>query len=392
MEYMERLKRIGKFISPTGFIDVYKRLTANRPSKPDFITWWEQLSSTNSLPPDLVEMVNAFIRSSDFSALSKYWLWLNIQHIQHLLRLGYPNFKQTVARHYFTCVGELGSIYNQDLLKNAQSFNVEVSLKEIFKKHDQFSLVESINFNLVTALLFDHVQNIIKAKQMEMPEEPLEGNPPYITINNKRVTQDVLNSVLEYRSISDGCELNKVSSILEVGAGSGRTSFCLMTYLPNIKYVVADIPPALFISQTYLTDVFPRKRIFKFRPFESFSAIKNEYDDADIVFIMPHQLDLLPRKSFELFLAIDCLHEMKRKQVEFYFDHANRLSRLLYYKCWRKTTVRFDDITYTENDYPVQSHWRQLFKRRCDVLSSYFEACYLMDSAQPVSNVPICSC
>jgi putative sugar O-methyltransferase len=326
-------------------------------------------------------MIDAYVESPAFKAVSKYWSWLNIKNIQQLSDCGYSNFKQTVARNYFTWVEALGGsylndVYLRNLLTDLDRLALQVPLKQIMKKHDQFTLMESVQYNLATALLFEYVNCRMGSTKCEIIDEPLEGNPPYITLNNRRVTQDILNSTLEYLSLVDVCKFNNVSRILELGAGSGRTSFCLMKHMPEAKYVVVDIPPALFISQTYLSTVFPKRQIFKFRPFKSFDEVEEEFQMADLAFLMPHQIDLLSPKSIDLFLAIDCLHEMTREQTEIYFRQADRLARLFYYKCWNETTVRFDNIVYTNKDYPVRATWTEVFNRPCEVPSAYFEACY----------------
>jgi hypothetical protein len=114
-----------------------------------------------------------------------------------------------------------------------------------------------------------------------------------------------------------------------------------------------------------------------FRPFETFEDIAQEYSNADIVFLMPDQLKKLPDKSSSLFLAIDCLHEMKLDIIAYYFTEADRLSSYMYFKCWEATTlVPFDNITYSSESYPVPSSWNQLFKKPCEIPSGFFHALY----------------
>ena len=375
------IKRIVKSVCPPILISAYRKVRPSASWNTDFRKWWKRESASLELHPDLVRMIDAYVESPTFKAVSKYWSWLNIRNIQQLSDYGYANFKQTVARNYFTWVETLGGsylndVYLQNVLKDLDRLALQIPVKQIMKKHDQFTLMESVQHNLATALLFEYVSGRMGTTKYEIIEEPLEGNPPYITLNNRRITQDVLNSTLEYLSLVEICKSNNVSRILELGAGSGRTSFCLMKHSPEAKYVVVDIPPALFISQTYLSKVFPERKIFKFRPFTSLDEIEAEFQMADLAFLMPHQIDLLPPKSFDLFLAIDCLHEMTRAQTDIYFGQADRLARLFYYKCWKKTAVRFDNIVYTNKDYPVRATWTELFNRPCEVPSAYFEACY----------------
>jgi len=324
-------------------------------------------------------MVDYFIGTSSFESSSEYWHWLNKKNIEQLAESGYGNFKQTVARNYFTWFGGLDTGYVRKLLKDRSEADLALPLKEILRKQMDLSIDESVLYNIATVILLDFVLRKKVGSYIQMLEEPLEGNPPFINYQNRRITQDILNGLLEYMSITDGCDTTKISSILEVGAGSGRTAFCLLKLLPGVKYVVVDIPPALFVSQSYLLSVFAGKKVFKFKPFKSFAEIEQRYEASDLIFLMPDQLDLLPPRSIDLFLAIDCLHEMKKMQVNLYFDAVQKLAKNFYFKCWQETTVPFDDITYTIEDYPLKSNWIEIYKRNCEVPSTYFEAFYRID-------------
>ena len=146
-------------------------------------------------------MVTVFVNSDDFTAVSRYWLKLGRQNINQIGDFGYQNFKQTVARNYFTWVQTLGSDYHSALVENLPSLKLEVPLCEIGKKHELFSLDESVRFNVATCLLLEFVKKRVAQTNMELLEEPMEGNPPYIRIANRRVTQDTLNATIDYLAI-----------------------------------------------------------------------------------------------------------------------------------------------------------------------------------------------
>ncbi|MGA2333003.1 MAG: putative sugar O-methyltransferase [Syntrophales bacterium] len=357
-------------------ISAYQYFLQLRQRNKKFELWWKGYTGKNNLPTDLIFMVDYFITRPSFKECSRYWHWLNIKNIQQISDSGYDNFKQTVAKNYFTWVGGLDTPYTRNLLNNIKDISIDLPAKEILRKHSDFTFEESVLYNVVTVLLLEHLLENGGGKYIELLEEPLEGNPPSLDFSGKTVSQDILNSILEYMAISKGCDLNKVSTILELGAGSGRTAFCMLKLLPGIKYIIVDIPPALFISQTYLSKVFKEKKIFSFRPFNAFSDIKDEFKSSDIVFLMPDQIELLPQKTVDLFLAIDCLHEMKTEQVQRYFDHVDKLAKLFFFKCWENTTVPFDNIKHASEFYPVKDNWHKIYKEACKVPASYFEAFY----------------
>lgn len=373
-------KKAVKPFCPPVISDTYRylvhRSSKKQNNEEEFEPWWKEFSRGKTLPRELVSMVNYFITTPSFQKSSKYWNWLNKKNIEQIVYSGYDNFKQTIARNYSTWVGGLDAAYAGNLLKETESIEINIPLKEILRKHADFSLQDSVLFNIITVLLLDYVIKNGGNKYVDLLEEPHEGNPPFLSFQGKRISQDILNSILEYLSISDGCDIGKVRSVLEIGAGSGRTSFCLLKLLPAVKYIVVDIPPALFISQRYLSSVCKDKKVFAFRPFKFFGEVEDGFRASDIIFLMPDQINLLPDKIIDLFLAIDCLHEMKKEQVELYFNHVDRLANHFFFKCWQKTKVPFDGITYSFEDYPVKENWTRVYKRQCRVPSTYFEAFY----------------
>ncbi|HJO92907.1 MAG TPA: putative sugar O-methyltransferase [Victivallales bacterium] len=370
------VKKIIKEIIPPIFIRISKTIFSSKISKIPFEKWWGKYSVEHQPDPVLINMINCFVKTKTFENSSIYWNWLNKKNIQQLNDNGFENFKQTIARNYFTWVGNMDSLYSKNLIHKNNHISYEFSLNEILRKHDNFTYDESITFNIITALLTNYVIKIGGEKYISQLEEPDDGNPPYLLYKEKRISQDLLNSIIEYISISKGCNTANLNRIIEVGAGSWRTSFCMMKLLSNVKYIIVDIPPALYVSQTYLANQFKNKSIFTFRPFSSFEKIKDEFLKSDIAFIMPDQLELLPSKLTDLFLAIDCMHEMKKEQIDIFFNQVDRLSKFFYFKCWNETEVPFDKVVHNKDNYPTKNNWIEIFKKNCEVPSTYFETFY----------------
>ena len=374
MKNIIAIKKIIRSIVPPILLSIYRyaNCTNKQSGKNEiFVSWWRTFSHKQELSLDLIKMVDYFILTRFFKHSSKYWNWLNQKNIKQLVDYGYDNFKQTIAKNYFTWLGGLEMFLPKNFINNMAA-NIPIS--ELLRKHKFFTLEESVIYNIITMLLYEHVKEKGGQKYLDMLEVSQEGNPPLLTLQGRKTSQDILNSILEYISIFEGCNIQEVASILEIGAGSGRTAYCLLTLLPNVKYIIVDIPPALYISQTYLANVFKDKKIFSFKPFGSFKEVEKEFHLSDIIFLMPDQLDLLPNKKISLFLAIDCLHEMKKEQIEMYFDQANSLADYFYFKCWQKTTVPFDNISYTPDDYPVKKTWKKIFQKDCEIPTAYFES------------------
>ncbi|MBI3258642.1 MAG: putative sugar O-methyltransferase [Ignavibacteriae bacterium] len=290
----------------------------------EFSDWWLSYRSNPKIPEQLREMEDYFIDSGLLVYSSNFWNDYNKLNIIQLTDYGFDNFKQTVTKNYFTWAVTIDHPYANNLKK------LVPNLKMLFS-------------------------------------------------TGKRVSQDIFNSLLEYLSVIYHCPMNEVSTIIEIGAGSGRTAFCFLSLNPDKKYVIVDFPPALYVSQTYLLDVFKDLKVMSFRPFESFDEIADEYSKANIVFLTPDQLGKIPDHIGDLFLAIDCLHEMKAARVAHYFDEAERLCSYIYYKCWKDTYVASDNVRHSEDSYPVHPHWKLIFKQPCVIPADFFHAFYKMN-------------
>jgi hypothetical protein len=81
-------------------------------------------------------------------------------------------------------------------------------------------------------------------------------------------------------AIRRALEGRRPRSILEVGAGYGRSAYVLMNVFLEARYTVVDIQPALTIAPWYLTQLFPSERLRFLRPEET-SLLAGH--DADVV-------------------------------------------------------------------------------------------------------------
>ena len=368
---------IKSFLPPIIFdaTNKYRQyINKNSYSNQKFKAWWNDFKGTSNLENDLINMIDIFLETNSFTKMSKYWNYLNKKNIEQISQNGIDNFKQTIATNYYTWINGIKGDFGENFIKDIDKYNYSVPIKEILKKHDYLEINESILFNAMTVLLYDYV-NSQYPELIRYCDESDIGNSLFININGKKVSQDILSSAIEYSSVINGLK-REPKKVLELGAGSGRTAEFFLKKHENIKYVICDIAPALYVLQFYLSKTFKDKRIFKFHEFENYSTIKNEFENSAIAFIMPHQLNLLPIKYFDTFLAIDCLHEMKEQQIENYFKIANRLGEFFYFKAWKSTNVPFDNITLTEEKYIPLENWEEIFKRNCYVPSNYFEAMY----------------
>lgn len=344
---------------------------------------WKVFLADPRLDPKLREMLLSFASKNKEFSPSEYWEYLMVKNINQLIENGFENLKQKVALDYFTwAFGKKDprlKYFNNILSKPTIN-----RLRKDSQKYPQqpFFTAEQANyFNFITLLFWEYLKMQGLDKLLNKVSEPAVGNPPSIKINHKLFSQDLANSILEYQAILEGVgDFNQIKTIIEIGAGYGRTAFTILSLKPKIKYLIVDIPPALYIAQRYLTQVFPKKRIFRFREFDNFSQVKKEFISSEIAFFMPFQLKILPDKIAQMCLAINCLHEMLPQQIKLYFKEFNRLADNLYFKCWKKTIIPYDLIMLEEKSYPVFKHWRQIFWRPVKVHPTFFEAFLVLRS------------
>lgn len=338
--------------------------------KPLFRLWWS--SKRDDAPHDLVVIMDHLLTSPSFASLSPYWTYLARKNIGQIIRKGLMNFKQTVARDYFVIVDWKRNYYYKNLLNNRNQEELIEKYGNI-KKHEFFTTEESQSYNVYTSLLLEHLLKLPQASRYLQIEEPSMGNPAFLLHNGKRISSDLLNSLLDYDSIFHTIPEDEITSVLEVGGGYGRNAYCNIKLIPNLKrYIMVDIPPALFLAQSYLSEVFPNKKIFRCRPFSTFSEIEKEFYESEIIFLLPEQISLLPDKLVDIVIAIDCLHEMDKKQVKKYFDEFDRISKRFYYRC----SIATKKVFFQWNEYPVLPTWKKLLNQETFVPYRYFESLY----------------
>lgn len=332
------------------------------------------------LYPEIREMFDEFPKFRAELLPSKYWQELNRKNLQQLADSGYENFKRTVARNYFTWIVNPLNKQIRFLMSEAGMLNsLGIFTRALTApRHEHLKKRHTIYYNMLTHLLWSYVSKHDDEDILNRLIEPTEGNPPEVKWHDRLISQDLANSVLEYKAIlHPDLDRREVRTILELGPGYGRTAYVFLALQSSCRYVLVDIPPALYVAQRYLTSVFPDRRVFTFRPFDDFETVRSDYEDSSIIFLTPNQLELLPDKSIDLFLNISSLHEMHMTQIRYFFTEIERLTRkYFYFKQWKETTVPFENETITEADYPVGDDWTLINRQQCEVQHKFFEALY----------------
>ena len=343
---------------------------------------WPELLDTSRQANGFNEFCRLFTLFTDTQqesdSSSQCWTILASKNFDQLLDHGYTNFKRTIGHNYFNFL-----VQQNDPQITAVEALLPISIQEACRyaaqqTHDPaFNPKEQFSYWYFVFLLWEYVKKIDVKNYLDKLEEPLEGNPLLVHANGKSMSQDLANSLIEYYSINELVPLSEASHILEIGGGYGRNAHVILTLNPHIKFYVVDILPALYIAQRYLTSIFQDRTIFKARDFSSYNEVKKEIKEASIIFLLPHQLTLLPPQHFNLVMNISSFGEMKLEQIDWYFKQINRLtSGYFYTKQWNTSPNPFDNLILRKTDYPYPEHWKTSYSRQCLVQTEFFEALF----------------
>jgi putative sugar O-methyltransferase len=384
-----------KSLIPPAFIYIFNRLPVH-----NFKNFWKKNKNSSLVKEELKKMIDFFITSESYKYVSNYWNYLNIQNMKQIFENdnNINNFSTSIALNYYTFI----DVTENQVYKTITNVENEIFSSKIhfFKKHKNLNYVQSMKYNFLTFLLFLNLIKINYYEKLKLlgDEGYVSFGDPYIEIEGIKVTSDKINSLFDYDKINRFCNLNHQKIILEIGAGSGRTSQSIMTFNSNCKYVICDIPPALYISYERLKKVFKNKKIGLLYDYQnnnqkvklmggggsSEQDLNTQINHYDISFIMPHQLSLLNNRFFDLTIAIDCLHEMDKKTINKYINNINKISKLFYFSVWKKTNVPFsgifnrfsNNLNYYSNDYNLPKNFKKEFEEDLIFPSNFISSGY----------------
>ena len=375
------MKKILKAFIPPVLFYLYNRLPIHSLKK-----YWLKNKTSFYLDNELKKMIDFFIQSKSYQLMSNYWNYLNIKNLKQIKEQNIENYSTTIALNYYTWVDVSDKNIEQTIL-NVQ--NVFISEKvNLYKKQTNMSYYESMRYNNITYLLYLNIKklNLLDKLNFLSDEGYLSYNDPFIDINGYKISQDKVNSILDYNSINDFSSLSSKKSILEIGAGSGRTSQAILTFNDNIKYTICDIPPALYLSYDRLKKVFKNKKIGLLYNLSE-DELNNQINNYDISFIMPHQVDFIKSIKYDLTIGINCFHEMDKKTIKNYLSNINNISKLFYFTVWKSHYARGSNLFFSQrnkmdyfaNDYNIPKNWVKSYENELIFPSCFIGAGFKID-------------
>ena len=318
---------------------------------------------------------------------SPFWESLALIGIAQLKDGGFENFKRTVNMKYFNW-NILGIIRHQLLpvlrywLMNKKWSVLDATFPKPrdphFDKVKSFNWLSAIVYRIYVTMLWHYVSAEDSLRLLNKLDEPMVGNPFHILYNGRRISQDLCNSIHEfYQAGAVVAADGRTWHVAELGAGYGRVGDVILRSLPASTYTVIDIPPALNLAQEYLGTIFPNENIFRFRRFEKFEDIREEFLSARIRFLAAHQIALLPPKEFDLVINISSLHEMTYEQISNYLFQIDRICRGNFYtKQWLVSRAKVNGFVIRDSEYPIPSSWKCIYHRQHPIQRMFFDALY----------------
>lgn len=326
---------------------------------------------------------------------SKFWQDLNAINLQQLEKRGFAEFKRTINGNYFQWQTTTPrdpqfrmlareSIRHRTwgpmLARLAAGAYLETRVRDPFR-----SRMRRRSHAWFVASLWEYVQTCDQRGLVASLEEPALGNPLVVEYRGRRLTQDVCNSALEMLAILEHLpgHCPPDNGILEIGGGYGRLAWIFLECFPSARYTLVDIPPALAVAERYLSEVYPDRSRFDFRHFEVYEDVRDEFEAAQIVFLTPNQLALIPAPSAGLCINVSSLHEMAPEQIQFYLRSIDHHSNGYFYsKQWLRSVNPHDEVVIRRGDYQIPSTWRVIFDHPHPVQTHFFEALYATRAAQ----------
>jgi putative sugar O-methyltransferase len=329
---------------------------------------------------------------------SQFWTHFNDVNMAQLRELGLANFKRSVNQNYYNWIPRstddnqfrnVARYWGENPALDVLAVQLEdaSSIATAFGANILATPEERDLYRLFVGLLWHATRGTCGNGLTDALAEPTLGNPIRCTLGGRLISQDLANSIRERTAALAPLEgvmrPERPVSVVEIGAGYGRLGFVLLSSAP-CRYTVVDIPPALGLSQWYLTTLFPQKRAFRFLPWQRFAEVERELGAADIAFLTPDQFAACPAGYFDVGITISTLPEMSRAQFDFYLLRlAETVSRVVYTKQWLEHRNVLDDVIIRRADFVLPAPWRLELDRVDGVQDAFFERLWVRGATMP---------
>ena len=347
----------------------------------NFEKYWKNLDKKEKIKDkNLYLFIDTYLNSKSYKYTSKFWSTRNCKHLDLLIKTGVENLDHEISSDYFIW----DSFYNSRVKNIVPQVAGEKVFENIsmFKVHKNMDNFKSLQHNLLTSLLYKFMKKIDENKYYETLRQKksfLLYNPT-IEIDNFVISQDLINSIIDLYEMEkikkiSGLNTSQENVILEIGAGNGRMADAILSLFSNKKYIICDIPLASYLAFFRLNKSFSNKKISCAFDTDNKNDLEKKIFDNDIIFILPHQINLLKHNLVDITLAFDCIHEMDKNTIKFYMENIDKFSKFFFMKVWEKTKVPFsffNTLSVHDNSYFIKKSWQSIEKKNSLFPNNFF--------------------
>tara|TARA_X000000368_G_C22938446_1_gene670962 strand:- start:21 stop:1094 length:1074 start_codon:yes stop_codon:yes gene_type:complete len=334
-------------------------------------------SNKKNFDDDLVSSMEKFFSTDDYKKTSTNHKYAIIRILKIIENYGN---KESIRDFQFNNPNFHSDFSSQTISELVKEDYDKEHFEDLFKLYPSLKIENSLKLNLINNLIYNKLKDrkIFELITKLSDETFIGHNQIFNEINGLKITQEKLRTLLEYENIEKLIK-NEKSEIIEIGSGNGRMCECIMSCNKYVnKYILADIPPALPSAYKRLKKTFKNKKIFYAIHIKDKNELKKIIQDNEIILIFPNQIKLI-NKKFDLFIAIDCLHEMKKNTIKEYINIASVISNKIYFKVHEYAHVPFSTdrlSVHNDIDYSIKPEWKLLFKKKSFFPSTDYEISY----------------
>jgi len=311
---------------------------------------------------------------------SKFWQTLASDHLRALAPENLESFKRSINNCYMQWLPSSFADPRMRLpMANFQADPSMLPVEVAAQTPEQPELADEVvgygNFRpfanpaylrfyaFYCGLLWDLMSRHASDDLYKTLSEPPLGRPIVIRHQDRAISQDLAQSLLEHYRIRELCRSLPIPhrpTYLELGAGYGRLAYVLLK-ARRCRYIIVDIPPALLVAKWYLSSLFPELQVFGYRSFASLAEVQEELDRSDLIFLSAQQMSMLPANYADISISISSLHEMLPAQIDRYKAVLQDITRhVIYFKQWKTWHNPIDDIDMGQDAYRLTDPWHQV--------------------------------